>query len=184
MKTSAVRRANSIYVDKTDSNIGAGAKGYWNYETFIKEAESKACSIIGASGCLYAVRKSAYQPMYAEACSDFLICTVIYRQNLRSVFEPRAVCFEDTNRQTDKEMKMRVRVISQTFTDLWRNRDMMNPLKSGFYAVQLVSHKLLRYAVPLFLILLLISTAIAAVESNIFAVLLAVQIAFYAFPHF
>ncbi len=168
-----------VYVDKTDSNIGAGAKGYWNYETFLKESESKACSIIGASGCLYAVRKSAYQPMYAEACSDFLICTVVFRQNLRSVFEPRAVCFENTNRQANKEMKMRVRIISQTFTDLWRNRDMLNPFKSGFYAVQLISHKLFRYAVPIFLFFLLISSAIAAFYSNIFAAIFALQIAFY-----
>ncbi len=168
-----------IYVDKTDSNIGAGAKGYWNYETFLKESESKACSIIGASGCLYAVRKSAYQPMYAEACSDFLICTVIYRQNLRSIFEPRAVCFEDTNQQTNKEMKMRVRIISQTFTDLWRNRDMMNPFKSGFYAIQLISHKLFRYAVPFFLLVSLSSAAVAAFYSSFFTILFAVQIAFY-----
>lgn len=168
-----------VYVDETDSNVGAGAKGYWNYETFLKQAESDACSIIGASGCLYAVRKSAYQPMYDESCSDFLICTVIYRQNLRSVFEPRAVCFEDTNRRTDKEMRMRIRIISQTFTDLWRNRDMLNPLKSGFYGVQLISHKLFRYAVPVFLFFLLISTAILSFYSNIFSLIFAVQIAFY-----
>jgi hypothetical protein len=29
---------------------------------------------------------------------------------------------------------------------------MLNPLRAGFYAVQLVSHKVLRYAVPLFLL--------------------------------
>ena len=52
-------------------------------------------------------------------------------------------------------MRMRVRVISQTFTDLWRNRSMMNPFKSGFYAIELISHKVFRYAVPLFLTLLL-----------------------------
>ncbi len=74
---------------------------------------------------------------------------------------------------------MRVRIISQTFTDLWRNRDMLNPFKSGFYAIQLISHKLFRYAVPIFLFLLLISTAFAAFYSNIFAAIFALQIAFY-----
>src|SRR4029078_12424745 len=94
--------------------------------------------------------------MYPEACSDFLICTAIYRKGLRSVFEPDAVCFEQTNQLGKDEMRMRVRVISQTFTDLWRNRDMLNPFKSGFYAVELVSHKALRYAVPLILFALLV----------------------------
>lgn len=168
-----------IYVDESESGVGKGAQSYWNYETFLKRSESRACSLIGASGCLYAVRKSAYQPMYREACSDFLICTVVYKQGLRSIYEPEAVCTEETNRQTDKELQMRVRVISQTFTDLWRNRGMLNPLRSGFYAVELVSHKLLRYAVPLFLLLLLITSAVSAVYSKVFDLILALQILFY-----
>ncbi len=168
-----------IYIDNSKSNVGKGAKSYWNYETFLKEAESNACSLIGASGCLYAVRKSAYQPMYPEACSDFLICTVVYRQGLRSVYEPNAVCTEETNKKTDKEMRMRVRVISQTFTDLWRNREMLNPFRNGFYAVELFSHKVLRYAVPLFLILILFSSLIAAFQSLFFAAIYALQILFY-----
>ena len=168
-----------IYVDESASNVGKGAQSYWNYETFLKQSESSACSLIGASGCLYAVRKSAYKPMYAEACSDFLICTVIYEQGLRSIYEPNAVCTEDTNNRTDKEMQMRVRVISQTFTDLWRNREMLNPFRSGFYAVELFSHKVLRYAVPLFLILIFVSNAILAAHSIFYEIIFLAQIAFY-----
>lgn len=169
-----------IYVDESRSSVGKGARSYWNYETFLKKSESRACSLIGASGCLYAVRRAAYRPMYAEACSDFLICTKIYEQNLRSIYEPNAVCTEETNRQASKELTMRVRVIGQTFTDLWRNRQMLNPFRYGFFAVQLVSHKLLRYAVPLFLIAIFLSTAILAFSSNIFAFILALQIVFYS----
>jgi len=168
-----------VYVDNSDTSVGKGAQSYWNYETFIKTAESRACSLIGASGCLYAVRRSAYQPMYAEACSDFLICTVLYRQGLRSIFEPSAVCFEDTNKRTGDEMQMRVRVISQTLTDLWRNIDMMNPFRSGFYAVELISHKVLRYAVPLVLLLVFISNLTLFSASTFFSVILAGQMLFY-----
>jgi cellulose synthase/poly-beta-1,6-N-acetylglucosamine synthase-like glycosyltransferase len=168
-----------IYTDDSKSIVGKGAQRYWNYETFLKECESRACSLIGASGCLYAVRKSAYQPMYPEACSDFLICTVVYRQGLRSVYEPNAVCTEETNRQTEKEMRMRVRVIAQTFTDLWRNRNMLNPFRSGFYAVELISHKILRYAVPLFLMAFFFSSLLLAFYSLFFAAICALQILFY-----
>ena len=168
-----------IYVDPSKSSVGGGAKSYWNYETFLKQNESRACSLIGASGCLYAVRKSAYIPMYPEACSDFLICTIVYRQGMRSIYEPQAVCTEETNKRTDKEFQMRVRVISQTFTDLWRNRDMLNPLKSGFYAIELISHKVLRYFIPFFLLMIFASTAGLAWSSPIFAVVLGLQIAFY-----
>lgn len=168
-----------VYVDKSASNVGRGAQKYWNYETFLKESESRACSLIGASGCLYAVRRSAYRAMYPEACSDFLICTVIFQQGLRSVYEPDAICTEDTNRQTGKEMKMRVRVISQTFTDLWRNRGMMNPFHSGFYAIELISHKLMRYAVPAFLFLIFASSGFLSVNSYLFEIVFLLQLLFY-----
>ncbi|MBX7172010.1 MAG: glycosyltransferase family 2 protein [Pyrinomonadaceae bacterium] len=173
-----------IYVDAGETSIGKGAKSYWNYETFLKENESLACSLIGASGCLYAIRRETYQPMYPEACSDFLIATVMYKQGLRTVYEPNAVCIEETNNQSNKEMQMRVRIISQTITDLWRNRKMMNPFRSGFYAVELFSHKLLRYSVPFFLILFFISNAFLILSSEIFQILFLFHTGFYAMAFF
>jgi cellulose synthase/poly-beta-1,6-N-acetylglucosamine synthase-like glycosyltransferase len=168
-----------IYVDPTSSGVGRGAKSYWGYETFLKTHESRACSLIGASGCLYAVRRKAYVPLYNEACSDFIIATKMVEQGLRAVYEPEAVCTEETNRRADKELRMRVRVIAQTFTDLWRHRAMMNPLRAGFYAVELISHKVLRYAVPLFLALIFVSSIALAAGSSFFTVLFALQVSFY-----
>ena len=168
-----------VYLDEDESNVGIGARSYWSYETFLKMVESRACSLIGASGCLYAVRKSAYEPMYPEACSDFLICTSIYRKGLRSVFAPEAVCYEHTNRQANDELRMRVRVISQTFTDLWRNRDMLNPFRSGFFAIEMISHKVLRYAVPFILIALLCASGILVETSVFYISAMAVQVLFY-----
>ena len=167
------------YQDRIGSGVGNGARNYWNYESLLKRFESRACSLIGVSGCMYAVRKSAYQPMYREACSDFLICTLLYRQGLRTVYEEKAVCFEDTNQRPGAEFYMRVRVISQTFTDLWWNRDMMNPMRSGFYAVQLFSHKVLRYAVPLFLLGAFISSIVLSAVSTVFVLLSIAQLSFY-----
>jgi cellulose synthase/poly-beta-1,6-N-acetylglucosamine synthase-like glycosyltransferase len=168
-----------IYVDPAESRVGRGARSYWSYETFLKKHESRIFSLIGASGCLYAVRRSAYVPLYPEACSDFIIATKMVEQNLRAVYEPAAVCTEETNRQSDKELKMRVRVIAQTFTDLWRHRAMMNPFRSGFYAVQLLSHKVMRYAVPYFLIAILITSGILAQSSLLYLTLFIAQLACY-----
>src|SRR6266850_4774074 len=90
-----------LYVDPTDSRVGRGARSYWSYETFLKKHESRAGSLIGASGCLYAVRRSAYVPLDHEACSDFIIATKMVEQGLRAVYEPNAVCTEQTNRRSD-----------------------------------------------------------------------------------
>ncbi len=170
-----------VYVDPADSRVGRGARSYWNYETFLKKHESQACSLIGASGCLYAVRKAAYVPLYHEACSDFIIATKMVEQKLRAVYEPNAVCTEETNRRSDAELKMRVRVIAQTFTDLWRHRSMLNPIRSGFYAVQLFSHKVMRYLVPFFLIALFAASTVLAPGALIYRMMFVAQFAGYAF---
>jgi cellulose synthase/poly-beta-1,6-N-acetylglucosamine synthase-like glycosyltransferase len=170
------------YVDSSGSRVGQGARSYWSYETFLKRHESRVGSLIGVSGCLYAVRRAAYIPLYHEACSDFIIATKMVEQGLRAVYEPNAVCTEQTNRQSDKELKMRVRIIAQTFTDLWRHRSLLNPVRGGFYGVQLLSHKVMRYLVPFFLMGLFFSSAVMASSSLVFRLMFAAQIACYACP--
>ena len=169
-----------LYVDPTHSGVGSGAQSYWNYETYLKTCESRIGSLIGVSGCLYAVRRSAYVPLPAEACSDFVIATVMVEQNLRAIFEPQAVCSEETNRRPDRELKMRVRIITQTFTDLWQHRAMLNPLRSGFYAVQLLSHKVMRYLAPFFLMALWLASLRLARNSPLYRSVSYLQNAFYA----
>ena len=171
-----------VYIDGSDSDVGRGARSYWGYETFLKRHESRAGSLIGASGCLYAVRKAAYIPLYHEACSDFIIATKMVEQGLRAVYEPKAVCTEQTNRRSDRELKMRVRIIAQTFTDLWRHRAMLNPIRGGFYGVQLLSHKVMRYLVPFFLMGLFVASAILASGSLAYRLMFAAQVGGYACP--
>jgi cellulose synthase/poly-beta-1,6-N-acetylglucosamine synthase-like glycosyltransferase len=168
-----------IYVDPSLSRVGRGARSYWSYETFLKQQESRICSLIGVSGCLYAVRRSAYVPLYPEACSDFIIATKMVEQGLRVVYEPDAVCTEETNRQARQELKMRVRVITQTLNDLWRHRPMMNPWRRGFYAIELFSHKVLRYFVPVFLILVFVASGALASYSIFYLATFAAQLVAY-----
>ena len=75
---------------------------------------------------------------------------------------------------------MRVRIIAQTFTDLWRHVGMMNPFRSGFYAIQLLSHKVMRYLVPFFLIAIFAASATLA-GSNFYRMFFFAQLACYAY---
>lgn len=168
-----------IYQDEKDSSVGTGTQSYWNYEFFLKKHESAVCSLIGVCGCMYAVRASAYIPLYNEACSDFIIATTMVEQGLRAVYVPEAVCSEEPNRQAKKELAARVRIISQTFSDLWRNRNVLNPFKHGFYAIELWSHKIMRYLVPVFLIAIFIASAWLAPRNAFYAAMFVMQVAFY-----
>ena len=168
-----------IYAHDADSSVSHGTRSYWSYEFLLKKHESAITSLIGVCGCMYAVRKSAYVPLYHEACSDFLVATMMVRQGLRAVYEPEAVCVEEPNARAHKELAVRVRIITQTLADLWRNRDVLNPFVKGFYAVQLLSHKVMRYIVPLFLIAILMTSAFLALHSAFFAVIFMAQVCFY-----
>jgi cellulose synthase/poly-beta-1,6-N-acetylglucosamine synthase-like glycosyltransferase len=168
-----------IYSASTASTVSEGTRSYWSYEFLLKKYESSIGSLIGVCGCMYAVRKSAYVPLYHEACSDFLIATTMVRQGLRAIYEPAAVCLEEPNAEANKELAVRVRIITQTFADLWRNRAMLNPLRHGFYAVQLLSHKVVRYLAPVFLMILLTTSGILAVRNVWYASAFGAQVAFY-----
>src|SRR5205814_27994 len=146
----------------------------------VKLHESRACSLIGVSGCLYAVRRSSYVTLADDACSDFIIATKMVEQGLRAVFEANAICTEETNERPGNEMKMRVRVIAQTFSDLWRNRTMMNPFRSGLYAWQLFSHKVMRYFVPFFLLALLGASATLSFDSPLYRIVFLLQMLGYS----
>ena len=170
---------NVVYAHDADSSVSHGTRSYWNYEFLLKKHESAITSLIGVCGCMYAVRKSAYIPLYHEACSDFLVATTMVRQGLRAVYEPEAVCVEEPNAKANRELAVRVRIITQTLADLWRNRDVLNPFRKGFYAVQLLSHKVMRYLVPLFLIVLLVTSGVLAFKSLFYAVIFIAQIGLY-----
>jgi cellulose synthase/poly-beta-1,6-N-acetylglucosamine synthase-like glycosyltransferase len=168
-----------IYSTNSETTVGQGTRSYWNYEFLLKKGESSVGSLIGVCGCMYAVRRSAYVPLYHEACSDFVIATMMVKQGLRAIYEPNAVCWEEPNAQAKKELAVRVRIITQTFADLWRNRDMLNPLRRGFYAIQLLSHKVMRYLTPVFLLLILITSGLMARSNWMYTLIFVCQVLFY-----
>jgi cellulose synthase/poly-beta-1,6-N-acetylglucosamine synthase-like glycosyltransferase len=141
-----------IYVRGEGTAIGQGCRSYWGYEKFLKHCESRIGSLIGVSGCLYAVRRSSYGRIALDMSSDFVIASEMYLQGLRTVYDHEAISVEDTNNRGRDEFRMRVRVIEQTMSAIQRYAEALNPFRHGMYAFQMISHKVLRYAVPFFLL--------------------------------
>jgi cellulose synthase/poly-beta-1,6-N-acetylglucosamine synthase-like glycosyltransferase len=136
------------YVSDVDNMTGSGGEAYWNYEMRLRMGESSLGSLIGVSGCLYAVRKSAYRPIDPGLISDFAIAMRIQELGLRTVLAPDACCYETTLQDGTRELSMRVRVGVRSLNALVHERRFLNPLKYGLFAWQLWSHKVLRYASP------------------------------------
>ena len=105
-------------------------------------------TLIGVSGCLYAVRASAYRPIEPDLISDFVIAGDVFQRGFITVYGGGAVSSEKTHEKTGEELEMRVRVIIRTINALVRRARMLNPFRYGFFSFQLFSHKVLRYLVP------------------------------------
>jgi cellulose synthase/poly-beta-1,6-N-acetylglucosamine synthase-like glycosyltransferase len=152
--------AHYYYTSDIDTATSMGQKLYWGYERILRIMESRLGGSIGLSGCCYAVRKSAYEPIPPHLISDFSTPLVLRLKGFRSVYEPGAVAYEEPNLDVDKEKRMRVRIISRTLQSLWNYRHALNPFRFGMFSVQLFIHKILRYLVPFL--------AMGALASNLF----------------
>jgi len=161
------------YVTDVDNVTGCGGEAYWSYEMRLRAGESRLGSLIGVSGCLYGVRKSVYRSIDPELISDFVIAMKMREQGLRTVLEPDAVCFEKTLETGSRELAMRVRVAVRSLNALVRERRFLNPLKYGWFAWQLWSHKVLRYASPLLWLGALAANLVLAQQTPYLVLLLA-----------
>jgi cellulose synthase/poly-beta-1,6-N-acetylglucosamine synthase-like glycosyltransferase len=170
---------NVVYVDRSATAVGMGLRSYWGYEFFIKQCESRLGSLLGVCGCLYAVRRSAYVQLDPDMSSDFVIASEIHLQGLRTVYDAEAVSSEDTNKRSREEFRMRVRIIEQTMSALYRYRRVLNLRKHKMFAFQMICHKALRYAVPFLLVFAFIANLPLIGAGAVYSMAMIGQAVFY-----
>ena len=166
------------YFNPTGASIGIGTILFWKYENLIKRSQTRIRTITGCCGCIYSVRRDLYTPLPPDIISDLVEPLKILEKGYRIVFEPEAIAHEETTEKTKEEFHMRIRVISRGMRGLLYMKALFNPFKHGFVAFQLISHKLLRWLIPLFVVLLFLSN-IFLVGGPFYATTLVVQIMFY-----
>ena len=155
-----------------------GESLYWRYEQWQKSLESAFGSIYAADGALYAVRRELYVPIADPAqADDIAVSARVVLQGKRLILDPDAIAYEESPVEGADEFRRKVRVTNHSLCALFHLGGAL--WKSGFYSVELISHKLLRHLVPIFLVLLLLANLLLA-RRPLFAVALAAQIAFYA----
>jgi cellulose synthase/poly-beta-1,6-N-acetylglucosamine synthase-like glycosyltransferase len=166
-----------MYMSRTENVTGRGGETYWDYEMKLRMAESSLGSLIGVSGCLYAVRRSAYRAINPGLISDFVISMKMREQSLRTVLAANAICYEETLNRGTHEVSMRVRVAIRSINALICERRFLNPWRYGLFAWQLWSHKLLRYASPFLWLTALGANLALTWKHPLYSALLACQIA-------
>jgi cellulose synthase/poly-beta-1,6-N-acetylglucosamine synthase-like glycosyltransferase len=142
------------YGTESDAAVDKGRAAYWNYESFLRRNESLFSSVLGASGCVYALRRRLYTPLEADVISDVAQAIRTVEQGYRAVVEDAAVVFEPTeSRSIREELQRRARVITRGLRVKFRLRRFF--FRHPWFLVQVLSHRILRWAVPFFLIVAL-----------------------------
>lgn len=157
---------------------GGGEGAYGRYELFLRNLESRIGSIVGASGCFYAQRKSLYEPFPEGMAPDFFSVLKTVEKGYRAVTDATARGFMQSIPSHKGEFQRKVRTLLRGMTTIFHFKHMLNPFRYGIFAIKLISHKLLRWLVGVLLILLFLSNAFL-LSSNIYASIFFVQIAFY-----
>jgi cellulose synthase/poly-beta-1,6-N-acetylglucosamine synthase-like glycosyltransferase len=179
-KVGAVSGRYQYFDPEGKSPTGSGMIAFWNYENFIKMMQSRIRTISGCCGCIYSVRRAAYTPLHPDVISDLVQPLWAIQKGYRVVFEDRALAYEETTKSSKEEFSMRVRVVTRGMRGILSVQGLLNPAKYGWVSFQLFSHKILRWMVPFFLLLLFASNAVLWNHSW-FGLLFALQVVFYGF---
>lgn len=147
-----------------DADATARGEGlYWRWEQWQKSLESRIGSVYAADGTLYAVRRSLYVPVADPAqADDIAVSARVPLAGRRLLFEPAAVAWEEPPAEGRAELRRKVRVTNHSLRALWN----LGPRlwRSGFYSVELLSHKLLRHLLPFPLLALLAANVLLVVR--------------------
>jgi poly-beta-1,6-N-acetyl-D-glucosamine synthase len=173
------RRAGTDRRRTAASTIADGVGLYWRYEKQIRRCESAVGSTLGATGAIYALRRSLWVPLPPETILDDVLAPMrAVLAGYRTVFNERARAFDSASPDADAEISRKVRTLAGNFQILKLEPRLLLPWTNPLW-FQYVSHKLGRLMVPYAMLALIASSMAVANRSLVYAAALAAQCAFY-----
>ena len=160
------------YLSRKDSVDHDSESLYWELELKLKEWESNVSSVVGADGAIFAMRKELFEPLEPSDISDFLGPLRIVDKGFRGVFDPKAVCYESSVSSMQRNFYRKVRIITRSLQAVSKVPQVLLPWKTGWFAVQLWFHKVLRWFCPVFLILTVVVAYIEARHGDLYGMII------------
>jgi cellulose synthase/poly-beta-1,6-N-acetylglucosamine synthase-like glycosyltransferase len=183
--TGCVAGEKRIIKNNLDAASSSGEGFYWYYESYIKKLESEVNSTVGAAGELCAIRTKLFEPIEIDSLlDDFVISLRIAEKGYKIKYNPLALATETGSASISDEMKRKIRIAAGSFQTIPRLARLLNPFKYGFFTFQYWSHKILRWTVIPYAIILMLPLNICLYLSNpqpVYKIFLTLQLIFYTF---
>lgn len=175
--------ANILKKSDRNENIQALEKGYLLVENQLKLRESATWGfVVGAEGGCYAIRRKAYTPIPPNFyMDDFFVTMSVIANKGRVIFDEEAICYEDLPTESAEEFKRKIRISIGNFQNLVAFKKLLWPFWSAI-AYSFISHKILRWLTPFFLILLFLVSFLLSFDCFFFQVLALVQCVLFLSP--
>ncbi len=165
---------------QSTSTIGDGVGAYWKYEKWLRRHEGAIWSTLGATGAIYALRRSVWQPLPAETLLDDVLAPMrAVLDGWRVVFEEEATAEDRAAPDAAAEASRKRRTLAGNYQILAQEPRLLLPFANPVW-LQYVSHKVGRLLVPWALLALFVTSAALAATSWIYAAAFAAQAAFYS----
>jgi len=145
-----------FFVEDDNSTIAQEMGIYWKIEKLVRRLESKVGSVVGATGAIYAIRKSLFEKMKpALLLDDVFIPMQIVLKGFRCVFDPRAQAYDIPSRNPKQEWQRKKRTLAGCWQLLSIQPSLLIPWENPIW-FRFLSHKIFRLLVPFVLLLLFI----------------------------
>jgi cellulose synthase/poly-beta-1,6-N-acetylglucosamine synthase-like glycosyltransferase len=151
---------------------------YWRYEMAVRAAESRLSSVTGGNGSIYALRRSDYVEVDPRFGHDLSLPYLMVQHGRRAVYEPGAHAFEKPTPSNETEYRRKVRMFEHCWLILIRGR--MFRRLGAVYGLEIVSHRLLRYASGVLHLILLASSIALVTRGWVYDVVLGLQLGLIA----
>jgi biofilm PGA synthesis N-glycosyltransferase PgaC len=163
----------------TDSTVGEGVGLYWKYEKWLRRKESAIWSTLGATGAIYALRRSLWKPLAADTLlDDVLVPMRAVLLGWRIVFEERAIAYDSAPADARTESRRKTRTLAGNYQILGQEWKLLLPVVNPVW-LQYMSHKVGRLLVPWALLGAFVSSVFLARSRWYYAAALTVQVGFY-----
>ncbi len=165
------------FISENGQVVGEGL--YVRYEMWLRRMESEICSLVGLSGSFFAIRKEICDKWDTEIPSDFNTALECVKKGYIAVSAADVHGYYKDVKDSKKEYRRKVRTVLRGISAVAKKMEVLNPLKYGVFAFFVLSHKVMRWLVPLFMLITLIVSAVLAVDSDFYFTVFGLQMVFY-----
>jgi cellulose synthase/poly-beta-1,6-N-acetylglucosamine synthase-like glycosyltransferase len=182
-KVGAVSGEKRVAIE-ANADATAGEGFYWKYESALKKWDAELYSVVGAAGELFSVRTDLYVAVEPDTLlDDFMISMKIAMKGYKIAYDADAYAMESSSENLKEEYKRKVRIASGGIQSIIRTSKLFNPFFMPLLGFQYLSHRVLRWTITPFLMILVVFVNAYLLFDNVnwlLAMIMVGQLGFYS----